>query len=225
NRSLAVIRDGIALVKENTGLQLDYSSSDAGDDPSTRSLFRTGQTMGVFYTESPASRLLCQKSKAENFDLLVLNTSIIRPASNRFIQVYLQRLHGAPYEPLDPCLRDTLSETFGVMVYQEDVVNVSAVFAGMPLASGDGLRKALSKKRPVKHLASYAEEFFTGAAALGRDIETTKKVWEMVMSFAGYSFCKGHSCSYIRVAQHSCYLRAHYPAEFMAGGVGTRGGG
>jgi DNA-directed DNA polymerase III PolC len=224
NRSLAVIRDAIAAVKEHTGRQIDYTTSDPEDDEPTRALFRTGQTMGVFYTESPASRQLCAKSQADTFDLLVLNTSIIRPASNRFIRIYLERLHGKPYEPLDPCLRDTLAETFGVMVYQEDVVNVSAIFAGMPLATGDGLRKALSKKRPVKHLASYAEEFFTGAAALGRDIETTKKVWEMVMSFAGYSFCKGHSCSYIRVAQHSCYLRAHYPAEFMAGVLANGGG-
>jgi error-prone DNA polymerase len=224
NRSLAVIRDGIAMVKANTGRQLDYSSSDAGDDPATRELFRTGQTMGVFYTESPASRLLCQKSQAETFDLLVLNTSIIRPASNRYIRVYLQRLHGAPYEPLDPSLRDTLSETFGVMVYQEDVVNVSAVFAGMPLASGDGLRKALSKKRPVKHLAAYQEEFFEGAHRMGRDPAVTQLVWDMMMSFAGYSFCKGHSCSYIQVAQQSCFLRANYPAEFFAAVLANGGG-
>ena len=224
NRSLAVIRDAIAAVKDHTGRQIDYTTSDPDDDEATRALFRTGQTMGVFYTESPASRQLCAKSQAETFDLLVLNTSIIRPASNTFIRIYLERLHGKPYEPLDPCLRDTLAETFGVMVYQEDVVNVCAVFAGMPLASGDGLRKALSKKRPVKHLAAYAEEFFAGAAARGRNMETAKKVWEMVMSFAGYSFCKGHSCSYIRVAQHSCYLRAHYPAEFMAGVLANGGG-
>ena len=81
--------------------------------------------------------------------------------------IYLERLHGAPYEPLDPVLRDTLAETFGVMVYQEDVVNVCAAFAGMPLATADGLRKALSKKRPVKQLAAYAEEFFAGAARAG----------------------------------------------------------
>jgi len=224
NRSLAVIRDGIAAVKANTGRRLDYTSADAGEDPKTRELFRTGQTMGVFYTESPASRLLCQKSRAEGYDLLVLNTSIIRPASNRFIRLYLERLHGLPYQPLDPSLRDTLSETFGVMVYQEDVVNVCATFAGMPLATGDGLRKALSKKRPVKALAAYAEEFFAGARALGRDLETAKKVWEMVMSFAGYSFCKGHSCSYIQVAQQSAYLRAHYPAEFFAAVLANGGG-
>ena len=224
NRSLAVIRDAIAAVQGNTGRLIDYTSSDAGEDQATRKLFRTGRTMGVFYTESPASRALCAKSRAETFDLLVLNTSIIRPASNRFIRIYLERLHGAPYEPLHPVLRDTLAETFGVMVYQEDVVNVCAVFAGMPLATADGLRKSLSKKRPAKQLAGYAGEFFAGALALGRDPETIKRVWEMIMSFAGYSFCKGHSASYIQVAQHSCYLRAHYPAEFMAAVLGNGGG-
>jgi DNA polymerase III alpha subunit len=224
NRSLAVIRDAIAAVHGHTGRMIDYTSSDAGEDEATRALFRTGQTMGVFYTESPASRALCAKSRAETFDLLVLNTSIIRPASNRFIRIYLERLHGAPYEPLHPVLRDTLAETFGVMVYQEDVVNVCAAFAGMPLATADGLRKSLSKKRPAKQLAGYAEEFFAGALLLGRDPETIKRVWEMIMSFAGYSFCKGHSASYIQVAQHSCYLRAHYPAEFMAAVLGNGGG-
>jgi error-prone DNA polymerase len=224
NRSLAVIRDAIVAVRAHTGRQIDYTTADAGEDEGTRALFRTGRTMGVFYTESPASRQLCAKSRAETFDLLVLNTSIIRPASNRFIRTYLERLHGAPYEPLHPVLRDTLADTFGIMVYQEDVVNVCAVFAGMPLATADGLRKSLSKKRPAKALSGYAEEFFAGAIALGREPETIRRVWEMIMSFAGYSFCKGHSASYIQVAQHSCYLRAHYPAEFMAAVLANGGG-
>jgi error-prone DNA polymerase len=224
NRSLAVIRDAIDAVGEHTGHRIDYTSSDPGDDEPTKALFRTGRTMGVFYTESPASRMLCAKSRADTFELLVLNTSIIRPASNRYIRIYLERLHGAPYEPLDPVLRDTLADTFGVMVYQEDVVNVCHAFAGMPLATADGLRKSLSKKRPAKALAGYAEEFFSGALALGRDPETIKRVWSMIMSFAGYSFCKGHSASYIQVAQHSCYLRAHYPAEFMAAVLANGGG-
>jgi error-prone DNA polymerase len=224
NRSLAVIRDGIRAVHANTGRALDYTSAEAGQDPKTRALFASGQTMGVFYTESPASRLLCIKSKASEFELLVLNTSIIRPASNRFIRIYLERLHGGQYEPLDPSLRDVLSDTFGVMVYQEDVVNVCSAFAGMSLAAADGLRKALSKKRPVKALAAYAREFFLGARSLGRSDETAKKVWEMVMSFAGYSFCKGHSCSYIQVAQQSGFLRAHYPAEFFAAVLANGGG-
>ncbi|HTG48943.1 MAG TPA: hypothetical protein VL915_00550, partial [Gemmatimonadales bacterium] len=224
NRSLAVIRDAIVAVREHTGRQIDYTTADAGEDEGTKELFRTGRTMGVFYTESPASRQLCAKSRADTFELLVLNTSIIRPASNRFIRTYLERLHGAPYEPLHPVLRDTLADTFGIMVYQEDVVNVCAVFAGMPLATADGLRKSLSKKRPAKALAGYAEEFFAGALALEREPETIRRVWEMIMSFAGYSFCKGHSASYIQVAQHSCYLRAHYPAEFMAAVLANGGG-
>jgi DNA polymerase III alpha subunit len=150
---------------------------------------------------------------------------MIRPASNKYIQLYLERLrNGTPYEPLDPCLRDTLSESFGIMVYQEDVVNVCATFAGMSPATGDGLRKALSKKRPAKHLGAYAEEFFTGAMRRGRDPDAAKRVWEMIMSFAGYSFCKGHSCSYIQVAQHACALRANHPAEFMAAVLSNGGG-
>jgi DNA-directed DNA polymerase III PolC len=225
NRSLAVIRDAIEAVHGNTSHRIDYTSSTAGDDEAAKALFRTGQTMGVFYTESPASRLLCAKSQADTFELLVLNTSMIRPASNQYIQLYLERLRNhAPYQPLDPSLRDTLADSYGIMVYQEDVVNVCTTFAGMSPATGDGLRKALSKKRPAKHLGAYAEEFFTGAMRLGRDPESAKRVWEMIMSFAGYSFCKGHSCSYIQVAQHSCALRAHHPAEFMAAVLSNGGG-
>jgi DNA-directed DNA polymerase III PolC len=225
NRSLAVIRDAIDAVHGHTTHRIDYTSSAAGDDEGARQLFRTGQTMGVFYTESPASRLLCAKSQADTFELLVLNTSMIRPASNKYIRLYLERLrNGTPYEPLDPSLKDTLIESFGIMVYQEDVVNVCATFAGMPPATGDGLRKALSKKRPAKHLAAYAEEFFTGAMRLGRNPDAAKHVWEMIMSFTGYSFCKGHSCSYIQVAQHSCALRANHPAEFMAAVLSNGGG-
>jgi DNA polymerase III alpha subunit len=225
NRSLAVIRDAIDAVHGHTAHRIDYTSSAAGEDEAAKALFRTGQTMGVFYTESPASRLLCAKSQADTFELLVLNTSMIRPASNKYIRLYLERLrNGTPYEPLDPSLRDTLTESFGIMVYQEDVVNVCTTFAGMPPATGDGLRKALSKKRPAKHLAAYAEEFFTGAMALGRNPDAAKRVWEMIMSFAGYSFCKGHSCSYIQVAQHSCALRANHPAEFMAAVLSNGGG-
>jgi DNA-directed DNA polymerase III PolC len=225
NRSLAVIRDAIEAVHGNTNHRIDYTSSAAGNDEKAKALFRTGQTMGVFYTESPASRLLCAKSQADTFELLVLNTSMIRPASNKYIQLYLERLRNhVPYEALDPSLRDTLADSFGIMVYQEDVVNVCTTFAGMSPAVGDGLRKALSKKRPGKHLAAYAEEFFTGASHLGRDPDAARRVWDMIMSFAGYSFCKGHSCSYIQIAQHSCALRANHPAEFMAAVLSNGGG-
>ena len=224
NRSLAVIRDAIAAVREHTGAAIDYTASDPEADEATRAVFRAGDTMGVFYTESPASRLLCQKSKSDTFDLLVLNTSIIRPASNRYINTYLARLHGAPYEPPHPVLRDVLAETFGVMVYQEDVVNVCVALAGMDVAEADGVRKALTKKRPLKELRGYEEQFRAGAAARGVDPKVIDEVWAMILSFSGYSFCKGHSASYIQVALQSGYLRAHYPAEFIAAVLSNEGG-
>lgn len=224
NRSLAVIRDAIAAVREDTGVVIDYTTSDPEQDEATRALFRAGDTMGVFYTESPASRLLCQKSKADTFDLLVLNTSIIRPASNRYINTYLARLSGAPYEPPHPVLRDVLAETFGVMVYQEDVVNVCVALAGMNVAEADGVRKALTKKRPLKELRGYEEQFRAGAAARGVDPKVIDEVWAMILSFSGYSFCKGHSASYIQVALQSGYLRAHCPAEFIAAVLSNEGG-
>jgi len=224
NRSLAVIRDAIAAVRDHAGVAIDYTTCRPAEDEATREVFRTGNTMGVFYTESPASRLLCQKSRSDSFDLLVLNTSIIRPASNRYINTYLARLHGAPYEPLHPVLRDVLAETFGVMVYQEDVVNVCVALAGMDVADADGVRKALTKKRPLKELRAYEAQFRAGAAERGVDPKVTDDVWSMILSFSGYSFCKGHSASYIQVALQSGYLRAHYPAEFIAGVLSNEGG-
>lgn len=224
NRSLAVIRDAIAAVRTHTGIVIDYTASDPEQDELTKAVFRAGDTMGVFYTESPASRLLCQKSKADTFELLVLNTSIIRPASNHYINTYLARLFGAPYEPPHPVLRDVLAETFGVMVYQEDVVNVCVALAGMDVAEADGVRKALTKKRPLKELRGYEERFRAGAAARGVDPKVIDDVWAMILSFSGYSFCKGHSASYIQVALQSGYLRAHYPAEFIAAVLSNEGG-
>ena len=224
NRSLAVIRDAIAAVRTNAGVSIDYTTCHPAEDEATKEVFRTGNTMGVFYTESPASRLLCQKSGSDTFDLLVLNTSIIRPASNHYINTYLARLHGAPYEPLHPVLRDVLAETFGVMVYQEDVVNVCVALAGMDVAEADGVRKSLTKKRPMKELRAYEEQFRAGAAGRGVDSKVTDDVWSMILSFSGYSFCKGHSASYIQVALQSGYLRAHFPAEFIAGVLSNEGG-
>ncbi|HJQ65240.1 MAG TPA: DNA polymerase III subunit alpha, partial [Gemmatimonadales bacterium] len=224
NRSLAVIRDAIAAVRTNAGVSIDYTTCHPAEDEATKEVFRTGNTMGVFYTESPASRLLCQKSRSDTFDLLVLNTSIIRPASNHYINTYLARLHGAPYEPLHPVLRDVLAETFGVMVYQEDVVNVCVALAGMDVAEADGVRKSLTKKRPMKELRAYEEQFRAGAAGRGVDPKVTDAVWSMILSFSGYSFCKGHSASYIQVALQSGYLRAHFPAEFIAGVLSNEGG-
>ena len=120
NRSLGVIRDALTNVRAN-GIDFDESRWEPEDDPATRDTVARGRTMGCFYIESPAMRLLHQKAGNGDFDHLVVHSSIIRPAANAYIQEYLRRLHGGSWDPIHPLLADVLDETFGIMVYQEDV--------------------------------------------------------------------------------------------------------
>lgn len=223
NRSLAVIRDTLAAVQKNTGRVLDYASLNPLDDPATLELIRRGDTMGVFYVESPAMRQLQQKTRRGDFEHLVIHSSIIRPAANRYIQEYIRRLHGAPYQPLHPDLRETLAETYGILVYQEQVVQTAMILAGFDWAEADGLRKVLSKKS-TQQLSHYHQRFRDGCLRRGVSKEVVDSIWEMFTSFAGYSFCKPHSASYALVSFKAAYLKAHYPAEFMAAVISNGGG-
>lgn len=223
NRSLAVIRDTLAAVRENTGEIIDYPRLNPVDDPETIDLLARGESMGVFYVESPAMRLLQKKSRYGDFDHLVIHSSIIRPAANPYIREYLKRLFGEPYDPLHPLLEDLLSETYGILVYQEDVVQAAMLLAGFGWAEADGLRKVLSKKSPER-LRNSKRRFFEGCARNGIVEETVQKIWEMILSFAGYSFCKPHSASYALVSFKSAYLKRRFPAEFMAAVISNGGG-
>ena len=224
NRSLAVIRDALAAIKENYGLEIDYETWDPISDSGTQDLFRRGETVGVFYAESPSMRQLLQKCGKGDFDHLVIHSSIIRPAANRYIREYVRRVRGGSYLPLHPILEEVLKETYGIMVYQEDVSRIAMAMAGFNASDADLLRKILSKKRAGKKLEDYKEMFYSGAAARGIRFEIIDEVWEMIMSFSGYSFCKPHSASYALVSYKSGYLRAHYPAEFIAAVLTNQGG-
>ncbi len=224
NRSLAVIRDALAAIRQNYGVAIDYESWDPTTDPLTQDLIRRGDTVGVFYVESPAMRQLQQKCGQGDFDHLVIHSSIIRPAANKYIREYVRRLRGGAYEPLHPVMGEVLEETHGIMVYQEDVSRIAMAMAGFSAVDADLLRKILSKKRAGKRLEDYREMFYRGAAGRGVPRAVVDEVWEMIMSFAGYSFCKPHSASYALVSYKSCYLRAHYPAEFIAAVLTNQGG-
>ncbi len=223
NRSLAVIRDTIESIRENTGTSIDYPNFNPIDDPETREIIRRGKTMGVFYLESPAMRLLQQKAGTGDFEHVVIHSSIIRPAANRFIRQYLRRLHGEPFEPLHPSIKDILAENYGILVYQEDVVQTAMAMAGFSWGEADSLRKVISKKSR-EQLANYRERFGQGCAQNGISTEVVENVWDMFTSFSGYSFCKPHSASYALVSFKSAYLKAHYPAEFMAAVLSNGGG-
>jgi len=167
NRSLAVLRDTLELVEKNHAVRLEWESFDPLADPDTRDLIAGGQTLGVFYVESPATRQLLTKMQRGDYENLVIASSIIRPAANQYIRTFVKRLHGAPYRPLHPLIEQTLAETFGVMVYQEDVSRVAIDLAGFPIEEADRLRKILSKKDRALKLPDFRERFFRGARARG----------------------------------------------------------
>ncbi len=223
NRSLGVIRDAIANMHRNH-IALDEGRWEPEDDYLTQQAISQGRTMGCFYIESPAMRLLQQKTGVGDFEHLVIHSSIIRPAANEVIQDYIHRLHGGPWEPIHPLLSDVLTETFGLMVYQEDVSRVAVKIAGFSHTEADRLRKVMSRKDREHHLTDYVNRFTSGARANGLEDDQIEKIWRMIMSFNGYSFCKPHSASYARISFQAAYLKTHHPAEFMAAVISNQGG-
>ena len=224
NRSLAVLRDALELVENNHGARYEWESFDPLADPDAGDLIAQGRTLGVFYVESPATRQLLTKMQRGDYENLVIASSIIRPAANQYIRTFVKRLHGAPYQPLHPLIEQTLAETFGVMVYQEDVSRVAIDMAGFPIEEADRLRKILSKKDRDLKLADMRERFFRGASARGVGDKTIAKVWDMILSFDGYSFCKAHSASYAQVSYRVAFLKRFYPLEFIAAVINNGGG-
>lgn len=223
NRSLGVIRDCVNAVGAH-GKEIDELTWQPEDDTATKMMVASGGTMGCFYIESPAMRLLEQKAGTGDFEQLVIQSSIIRPAANEFVREYVRRLHGGTWQPLCPQIGDVLDETFGLMVYQEDVSKVAVALAGFSHSQADGLRKVMSKKDKITRLKNYKTMFFDGCASQQVEITEVERMWQMMMSFDGYSFCKPHSASYARVSFQAAYLKKHYPAEFMAAVISNQGG-
>jgi error-prone DNA polymerase len=223
NRSLAVIRDAVANVQAN-GTSFDEARWEPEDDPATQASIAAGATMGCFYIESPATRLLQQKARRGDYEHVVIHSSIIRPAANKWIHEYLRRLHGGAWQPIHPLLDGVLDDNYGIMVYQEDVAKAAMALAGFNHVEADGLRKVMSKKDRAKRLPDYLRRFIAGARSRGVSTEQIEAVWEMILSFDGYSFCKPHSASYARVSFQAAYLKTHFPAEFMAAVISNQGG-
>ncbi|HOW51469.1 MAG TPA: DNA polymerase III subunit alpha [bacterium] len=223
NRSLAVIRDALADITA-AGTLHDETAWSPLDDVPTQELLSSGRTMGIFYIESPAMRQLQEKTRRGDFEHIVIHSSIIRPAANKLIGEYIRRLKGKGTPSLHPVLDAVLGETYGIMVYQEDVSKCAVALVGFSEAEGDSLRKVLSKKDREQRLPDFKERFFAGARKNGVGDEVTSVVWDMILSFDGYSFCKPHSASYAMVSFQSGWLKAHHPASFIAAVIGNGGG-
>ena len=198
------------------------------NDPATKELICTGKTIGCFYVESPGMRSLLRRLDVETFEMLTAASSVIRPgvAESGMMQEFIAR-HKDPSRRkyLVPEMETYLGETYGVMIYQEDVIKVAHHIAGLSLEEADLLRRAMSGKMRSHHaMQRIVDNFFASSKKKGLTDYQTKELWRQIESFAGYSFCKAHSASFALLSYQVAFLKAHYPAEFMASVLDNGGG-
>ncbi len=228
-RGIGHIRESAEIIMRNQSVDVDvHAIQKFKSDAKVKEYLRTGETKGCFYVESPSMRGLLQKLQCEDYPTLVAASSIIRPgvARSGMMREYIYRFHNPDkFEYIHPVMKEQLEETFGVMVYQEDVLKVCHHFAGLDLADADTLRRAMSGKyRSKQEMQRIVDKFFSNCREKGYSEEITKEVWRQIESFAGYSFSKAHSASYAVESFQSLYLKAHFPLEFMVAVINNFGG-
>lgn len=228
-RGLGHIKDAISLVRKNRGISIDITRvEDFMQDETVASCIRCADTIGCFYIESPAMRQLLMKLKCDDYLTLVAASSIIRPgvAQSGMMKTYVYNYHHPDkVQYLHPKMEELLKETYGVMVYQEDVIKVAHHFGGLDMAESDILRRAMSGKyRGTKEMERLEEKFFQNCRERGYPNNISREVWRQIASFSGYSFSKAHSASFAVESYQSLYLKTYFPMEFMVGVINNFGG-
>ena len=228
-RGLGHIKEAIDIVSRNQGRIVDiHDIHRIKLDEGVRARLRSGQCIGCFYIESPAMRGLISKLSCDNYVHLVAASSIIRPgvAQSGMMREYIHRSHQPEkIKYLHPVFEKHLSETFGVMVYQEDVMKIVHHFAGLGLDESDVLRRIMTgKKKNSDTFYNLRQKYFDNCRARGYSDELTNEVWRQIESFSGYSFCKAHSASFAVESFQSLYLKTYFPIEFMVAVINNFGG-
>ena len=228
-RGIGHINESVEIICHNKGLKVDvHRVSDFKKDKKVNERLYRGEAIGCFYIESPAMRGLLKKLKCSNYLTLVAASSIIRPgvAKSGMMKEYINRFHNpGGFTYLHPAMKEQLEETYGVMVYQEDVIKVCHHFAGLDLADADILRRAMAGRfRSKGEFERIRQRFFDNCSQKGHSYELTAEVWRQVASFAGYAFSKAHSASYAVESYQSLYLKTYYPQEFMVAVINNFGG-
>ncbi|PWT70723.1 MAG: DNA polymerase III subunit alpha [Bacteroidetes bacterium] len=228
-RGLGHIKDCLSLIRQNRGIDINIHEVEKfKQDKTIRQQIKSGNTIGCFYIESPAMRHVLKKLSCETYETLVAASSIIRPGVGRsgMMKEYIYR-HNNPgkFEYLHPKLKELLSETYGVMVYQEQVMLVANGWAGLDMAEADLLRRATSfKNRAREKVHVLKQKFFSNCENVGYPDEVTKEVWRQIESFGSFSFCKAHSASFAVESYQSLYLKTFFPMEFMVAVINNFGG-
>lgn len=228
-RGLGHLKEALALIKKNKGTDVNiHDFENFRQDPAICRQIREADTIGCFYIESPAMRQLLKKLRCDDYITLVAASSIIRPgvAQSGMMREYIHRYHHRDQvKYLHPLFEEHLAETFGVMVFQEDVIKIAHYFAGLDLGEADILRRAMSGKyRGSNQFRMVKEKYFANCKQLGHPDELAAEVWRQMESFAGYSFNKAHSASFAVESYMSLFLKTYYPQEFMVAVINNFGG-
>ncbi len=214
-RTLTIIRDTISLVLKNHGVKIDIDKIPL-DDEKTYQLFWKGQTTGIFQFESAPMREYLKKLKPTSINDLSAMNALYRPGPMEFIDDFIDRKHGVQkVEYLHPILENILKETYGVIVYQEQVIQIANKVGGLSLAEADILRRAMGKK-DITAMKQQKEKFISGAKANSIPAKIAEEIFESIDKFANYGFNKSHSVAYSLVAYQTAYLKAYYTPEFLA---------
>ena len=216
-RTLTVIHDAVAMIRERHGAEIDVSALDL-EDPTVYELLRAGRTAGIFQFESPLATETLRQMRCDRFDDLVVTNALVRPGplDSGMHLVFIRRKRGEEQVRYPhPALAETLAPTFGVIVYQEQVMRIANVLAGFSLAEADVLRKAVGKKDPElirRELARFVER----AIERGHERRVVESLAEQIETFGRYGFPKAHSVAYSIISYQTAWLKTHYPAEFLA---------
>jgi DNA polymerase III subunit alpha len=215
--TLTVLDDAVRLIKLNRGVDIELSTLGL-DDTQTYGLFSSGNTTGIFQFESHGMRDILRRYQPTRLEDLTALNALYRPGpiQGGMIDDFIARKHGKKKVTYDlPALEEILAETWGVILYQEQVMQIANRLAGFSLGDADLLRRAMGKKKP-EEMAAQREKFLTGCAARKVPQKKAEKIFDLMAEFAGYGFNKSHSCAYALLAYQTAFLKTHYPVEFMA---------
>ncbi|HKO04376.1 MAG TPA: DNA polymerase III subunit alpha, partial [Candidatus Acidoferrales bacterium] len=217
-RGLTAVRLALDNIERSTGTRPDFEAIPE-DDPATRAIVSTGRTMGIFQIESPGLRNLLRALRAKTLEDVCLALALIRPGASEYgsKETFLRRLRRQepvryPHPRLEPILRESL----GVCIYQEQVMQIAQAAGGLTLAEADLVRRAQAKWKDTREREKLRAKFLKTAELLGLDGARREETWIMVEKFAGFGFCKAHAATYAEISWRIAWLKAHYPAEYLA---------
>lgn len=217
-RTLSIVDEAVRMVRDGRGLDLDIDNLSL-DDPAVYDVICSSKTIGVFQIESPGQWSLLARAQPRTFADLIIQIALFRPGplQGGMVHPYVERRQGRaeityPHPSLEACLRDTL----GIVIFQEQVLQVAHDFAGLSYAEADGLRRAISHYRTEAQMSICREAFVESAVRIGRERELAEAMYELITYFSGYGFCRSHAAAFAKTVYQTAFLKVYYPAEFLA---------